>query len=91
MEPRQPVPVTPAEHEVNQHISHYYLPHNERANLTGIISSEWEEVITMSLQYYPKINQQHYQLCNLGVTFMKIIILHYWYLKGNQHLRLILG
>ena len=31
MEPRQPVPVTPAEHEVNKHISHYYLPHNERA------------------------------------------------------------
>lgn len=31
MEPRQPVPVTPAEHDVNKHtfISHYYLPHNK--------------------------------------------------------------
>lgn len=59
MEPRQPVPVTPTEHEVNKHtpISHYHMPHNKRkTHLTGLISrgGRRKYVISMSLQYSHK-------------------------------------
>lgn len=59
VEPRQPVPVTPTEHEVNKHtpISHYHMPHNKRkTHLTGLISrgGRRKYVISMSLQYSHK-------------------------------------